>query len=385
MEFGSAEELFAALRTPDALARRRVLGWVATNPEKAIALGGAGGEDVVDAMLGLINRDWSYPHWQDIAIAVGAFDSPKVTAFLLDLLATADESGQAFDAATGLERRRDREGVRERVAEILMGEGPPERLAAAAQVLAPEEDLPENVAIRAALFEDTDPAPISEANADAWSRELDGPAAEQARERLGGQGAAAINLLASRWGRLGPETRAWLVAWAAEEAPDADLTAGLVDIALGDEAEEVALAALEAGQRLSRAPSGQRLARWAEHPEPEVRAIAVAAGASVDLDAIVGAGTEPPEVLAAAIERLREARGEEAAGAIARHLESDSHEVRSAARDELVAIGQPAIEWLRPYVHSSAPETRATAVRALLDLGDDDWLAQELLDEPRPQ
>lgn len=385
MDFGSAEELFAALGTPDALARRRVLGWVATHAEEAIALGGVGGRDVVDVMLGLINRDWSYSHWQDVAIAVGAFDSPKVTAFLLDLLATADESGEAFDAASGLERRRDREGVTQGVAEILMGDGPPERLAAAAQVLASEPSLPDDVAIRVSLFEDTEAPPIGEANAEAWMRELDGPVAEQARERLEGQGAGGIDLLASRWERLGSESRAWLLAWAAEEAPDAEATASLVDAALADESEEVALAGLEAGERLPEgAVSEDRLARWAEHPEPEMRATAVAAGARVDLDAIVEAGTEPPAVLAAAMGRLRSVRGEEAAGAIAPHLESDSHEVRSAARDELVEIGAPAIEWLRPYVHSGAPETRAAAVRALLDLGDDEWLAEELLDE-RPQ
>jgi hypothetical protein len=39
------------------------------------------------------------------------------------------------------------------------------------------------------------------------------------------------------------------------------------------------------------------------------------------------------------------------------------------------------VEPLRGLVTAPEPEARAAAVRALLDLGDDDWLREELLDE----
>ena len=48
------------------------------------------------------------------------------------------------------------------------------------------------------------------------------------------------------------------------------------------------------------------------------------------------------------------------------------------------ALGAAAVEPLRPLVRSSSPETRAAAVRALLDLGDDEWLASELLEGDAP-
>jgi HEAT repeat protein len=56
--------------------------------------------------------------------------------------------------------------------------------------------------------------------------------------------------------------------------------------------------------------------------------------------------------------------------------------VRAAARGALVALGPGAIDELRPLARSSSPAVRAAAVSALLDLGDDEWLAAELLDRP---
>jgi HEAT repeat protein len=77
----------------------------------------------------------------------------------------------------------------------------------------------------------------------------------------------------------------------------------------------------------------------------------------------------------------RAARDPQAASAadLAARLASDSWEVRSAARDALAALGQGAVEQVRPLVGDPRPEVRAAAARTLLDLGDDEWLQRELL------
>lgn len=382
LSFESAEQLFDALGTPDALARRRVLVWVGTHPADAIALGTSGGRDILGVLFGLINRDWAYPYWQDVAITIGAFDSPPVTDFFCDLLATATDSTEAYDAASALERRRGTEGVRERVIEIATGDGPPERLAAAAQVLAEEQDLPEEAAIRVSLLEDEIEAPaLDERTAGRWLDELTGPFGDQARDQLELQGPSALRVVAGHWPDLGQEDRRWLLEWASEAVPGEPEAAELVRRGLQSGDDEVALTALECAVVLpDGALESDDLAPWVDHERLELRAAAIAAGAPADLRSLLSERETEPEMVVAALGRAGAAGGEGAAEAIAPHLGSDSLEVRNGARDAMVSLGEVAIDRLRRLVHSDSPEARAGAVRALLDLEDDDWLAAELLE-----
>jgi hypothetical protein len=382
LSFESAEQLADALAVPDAMARRRVLGWVATHPAEAIALGPVAGRDILDLLFGLINRDWAYSYWQDVAVTIGAFDSPRVTEFFLDLLASATSSPQAYHAADELERRRGADGLRERVIEIVTGDGPPERIAAAAQVLSGAQDLPEEAAIRVSLLEDDADAPrIDQQNTARWLGELEGPFGEPAREELELQGPEALHVVAAHWTDLSEDDQGWLLEWASEAVPDGPVTVELVRRGLESEDDEVSLAALQGAVAL---PDGAlepgELARWADHERPDLRAAAIAAGAPADLESLLSGGEDDPEVLVAALERLGAGRRTEAGDAIAPQLGSDSLVVRNAAREAMVSLGSEAIARLRPLVHSDSPEVRAGAVRALLDLGDDEWLEAELLE-----
>jgi hypothetical protein len=381
LHFESAEELFRALGTTDALARRRVLAWIAANRAEVLAFGPFAGRDILDLLFGLINREWAYAYWQDVALTLGAFDSPRVTDFFLDLLATAPDALQADDAANALELRRDAEGVRERVIGIVTGDGPPDRLAAAAQVLAEERDLPEDAAIRVSLLEDeVEAPPADERTAGRWVAELAGPFGEQARDRLEHQGPPALRAIAGRWDELSAEDRRWLLEWAGEGAPREADAIELVRRGLESDDEEVALAALECAAALpEEALDRGGLAPWVQHERSEIRAAAIAAGAPADLRALLAEAEAEPEVIVAALGMA--GAGDIPAEAMTPHLGSDSLEVRNAARDALVALGATAVEPLRELVHSDSPEVRAGAVRALLDLGDDDWLAGELLEE----
>jgi hypothetical protein len=208
----------------------------------------------------------------------------------------------------------------------LLGDGPPERIAAAAQLLVAAELPPRGAVIVATLEEERPAPPLDDATLAAWLEVLRGPFASSARERLEEQGAPALEALVGGWEDLDEVDRAWLAGWAAGESP--------------------ALAA-QLGEQL----------------EP-------------------GAG-EPD---AAAALRRDLAAGEAEPATVVTHLRSDSEAVRSAARDALVALGEPSVEVLRPLVADPGEEVRAAAVRALLDLGDDEWLAAELLgpDAPPP-
>lgn len=380
LSFQTAAGLFEALDTRDAVARRNVLGWVATHPAEAIALGPHEGRDVLDHLIGLIDRGLDYPYWEDIAIAIGAFDAPRVTAFFLDLLATADGSAQAYDAASALEHRAGDPAVTAGASEVLAADGPPERLGAAAQLLAGREGLSPATAVRIAAIDPDAPAPeMSEASREAWLLELSGEFADGARERLEEQGLPAMREVALAWGSLGTPEREWLLDWASDAAPDEPVAAAVAGRGL-EPGSDVALVALRAAALL---PEGsvalEALERWTTDRRPEVRAAAIDAGASADIAALAAAPGTSPEELCAVLPRLGVSEDPGAAELIARHLGSDAIEVRSAARGALVDAGPDAVAVLRPLVHDEREETRAAAVRALLDLGDDEWLAAELL------
>ena len=379
LEFSTAEELFGALHNPNAIERRGVLAWVATHPAEAISLGTHQGQDVVDALMNLIDPAQEYRYWQDVAIAIGAFDSPKVTEFYCGMLADADETLAAMDATSALARR-DLEGQRERLIEILLTDQP-DRAAGAAELLAAVPDLPERAAVRvSALEEEGSPPELTPTAVDAWVDELGGPFGTQARGRLQQLGPDAVRALAERWERLGEEDRGWLLRWATEEIGSEAVP--LVAIAL-EGPEDLARVALDCAAALpAGAVDSEVLSRWVDHPDPGMRAAAIAGGAEADVESLLTESSEP-EVVVAAIERL--AAGEEAgrlAALLAAQLASESTEVRAAARGALVGLGPGAIDELRPLARSSSPAVRAAAVSALLDLGDDEWLAAELLDRP---
>ena len=214
--------------------------------------------------------------------------------------------------------------------------------------------------------------------ADAWVGEVGGPFAPAARDALEAQGSSALAAVAQRWDLLAEDDRVWLLEWAARQ--DAGEASRLIGRVLEGGPEALIPIALRAAAGL---PDGSvdsgLLGRWAQHEDAEIRAAAVEAGAAADPEFLLRDPGSAPELAAAAIRRLAEQRGAAAAEAIAARLGDERQEVRTAAREAIVGLGPNAIEPLRPLVKSGDAEIRAGAVRALLDLGDDEWLERELL------
>jgi hypothetical protein len=273
--FSSARDLFEAVRAAEPAERRRALGWVAGHPAESIALGAEDGRDIVDVLISLVPEGLDYPYWEDVAIAIGSFDAPRVTGFFVEVLAGATSAEQAYDASAQLGRRQ-RGGLRERLVEILLSDGPPERLAATAELLVGEDELPPAAAVRvAALEQGREPPTLTDAVADAWVDELSGHFGPQARERLEQVGAEATRALSARWERLDPDDRAWLLDWAAEVSPGA--APELIARAVESGPEELTRVALEACARLPAEASIGALRPLVRSPRPETRAAAVRA------------------------------------------------------------------------------------------------------------
>lgn len=247
-----------------------------------------------------------------------------------------------------------------------------ERAQAAATLLSGMPGLPPAALVRLSVLDPERPAPAAgPEEAAAWARELAGPFGELARDALERAGADHLRAVAGDFGGLDPADAAWLLGRA-----DADLAAELADRAAGSDDPELQLAALRAAPA---AVAPERLAELAGGGAVEVRAAAVAAGAPVDLERLLGGGEREPEVLAAAVTRYAREQGAGAAEALAALMGGEDWRVRAAARDGAVAAGDSALEPLRALVRHDREEVRAGAVRALLDLGDDEWLEREVL------
>jgi hypothetical protein len=334
LSFAGAGELFEALQGEDPLERRKIMGWVATHPDEAIGFGRVDGRDVVDVLIGLINPGFEFRYWEDIAITIGVFNAPRVTEFFARLLETADSPSAALYASRSLQRR-DRSGLADRLVAVLMGEDD-DRAVAAAELLAGDEALPPAAAVRVAVLEqEHDPPELNDEVFGAWRRELTGPFALQAQQRLEALGPDAAPRFLQAWDDLDVDGKIWLLGWTAAVAPAE--SAALADVALETGPEELALEAIQISEEAGLELESAKVARW------------------------VGADE-------ATLEQLAE------------RLSDESPEVRAEARERIVAIGPEAVATLRPLVRSEEPEVRAAAVRALLDLGDDDWLADALLD-----
>ena len=264
---------------------------MATHPAETIALGPWQGRDVLDHLLGLINRDLDYPYWEDIAITIGAFDDPRATDFFVDLLATAVEAGQAYDAASALSRRREAPGLRERIVEILLSEGSAERIAATAELLADEPELPAPAEIRVAALEQERGAPALERrHARGLARGARGPgggrsAGEARGTGNGGDAGGGAALGPPRCGE--PRVARGVDLRCRGRGPGGGGGGG----PRLEPGSDLALAGLTAAARLPAGAVGtEALERWSADDSAEVRAAAIAAGAPSDLEGIVTEG-----------------------------------------------------------------------------------------------
>jgi hypothetical protein len=122
---------------------------------------------------------------------------------------------------------------------------------------------------------------------------------------------------------------------------------------------------------------------WRRHPDPAVRLAAIRAdGAEIDWRQWF-AGEESRTVRSECVARLAEAEGAGALHDLLAYLEDDAWEVRAAARDGLIAIGEPARVPVRQRVTHPLEEVRVAAALVLVGLDDDAWLQENVIEKVR--
>jgi HEAT repeat protein len=213
---------------------------------------------------------------------------------------------------------------------------------------------------------------------------LRGPFAQDARAALSAQGDAAASSLLTQWAALDNATLAWLIDWALQTLPPraAEDVVGRVLESGDDQLLRIALARVAERPDVSIDPPVETIAQWLRHSDAEVRRAAILkSGVPFAWQRLLdlASGDTDPGVRAAATWRLSADFNARALPRLLDALGDEHWQVRAAAVDGLVALGSSVGASVRPLVDDARLPVRVAAVDVLLRLGEDDWLAVQLL------
>ncbi|MEO8904368.1 MAG: hypothetical protein ABI488_18545 [Polyangiaceae bacterium] len=389
LDIRSAQDIIAALESPDLGTRLALCQAAAAHPAHILAYGAAAGIDLVASFLNAAKKRSSLVMRKATLAALVNFDDPRVVALFRDVLQTSSESDVlrlaakrvALDASAG-----SRQFLRER----LLAETLPLRVRCIASALSATEELTQAEKLRLRLAGVGSASGVEHlperdaACAASWARELAGPFALSARrllERSGGP--AALLALLPHWTAWAVADRAWFLGWGlalfgSEQPPAA--VCSLLTWALAQPAKAVNAAALRWCSRASGAVSGSAIERFTTSEDAELRFSALLALPSQDRDwwHIARTDTEP-SVRALGIERALERAEAEPSDELARFIADSDWRVRAAVVRALSQNGAVAIERARGWLAHQDAQVRAGALRLLLDQGQERWLADNLM------
>ncbi|MBD3177090.1 MAG: hypothetical protein GF320_18090 [Armatimonadia bacterium] len=369
LAIGSAADLAAALRHPDLMVRLSVLRALAADPERAMAYGRHDGRDLVDDLLALLDGWGASPLFVAGVACLLALDDPRVLEWCEDQFARMEDPELAALVGERLADLPERRRV-ELLQPVLMAEGRPAHARISAGLLSDCRLADDACVVRRTLLLG-EPASPGDATR-LWMDELRGPWWPLARAALEDCGAQTVRALDPHARDMDDDTLTWLLRLAAEHAPD-DAPQAMAR-ALGSDDPTQLRAALGCAERAAepvREPLGSLITPLVHHPDPGVRADAVAAGAAIaDVPAALSAEAAP-EVRVALLSRLS---GNTAA--LSRVLMDDDWRVRARATELLIAAGSRAEEHVAPLVEGAPPATRLAATQVLIGLGREPWTSQ---------
>jgi hypothetical protein len=341
----TATQLLEALESTDFSLQAAVMQAISKDPAKALSYGRHEGRDVVDALIAMGSVRES-----TVALlpctTLSAFDEPRVVDFFLDRLAHG--TGKVVALATGYLMRH--EILRERVYGIVMENESLLRVRSAARLLGPPMPVdPPEVALRLALMlPNCTLPPLNEAWEPRWLEQLESVIAGQARAGIESLPEKdTLPRMISHWSQLGLDNQRWLLEWGVRSQPE-QMVEFLKDALQTDPAFVLGLL-----QKVPEAVAPLRDHLPMEHVDPRIRRWA---------RSLAGPVTESdPKALLAAL----------------RHTD---WQVRAEACEALIARGGTEIVLaVRPLATSDRLEVRAAAAQILMALGEQEWMEETLL------
>jgi hypothetical protein len=341
----TAAQLLEALESTDFALQAAVMQTISKDPAKALSYGRHEGRDVVDVLIAMGSVKESMAAFLPCT-TLSAFDEPRVVDFFLDRLARG--TGKVVALATGYLLRH--EIPRERVYDTVMENESLLRVRSAARLLGPPmpSDPPE-VALRLALMlPDCTLPPLAGVWEPRWLKQLESIIASQARAGVESLPEPdTLNRMMSHWDKLGLDNQRWLLEWGVRRQPQEMVH--LLRVALqSDPAHALSL--------LAKAPDALVLLRDelpVQHTDARIRRWA---------RSLAGTATEAdPETLLQALQHA-------------------DWRVRAEACEALIAKGGSEIVLaVRPLATSDRLEVRAAAAQILMALGEHEWMEETLL------
>ena len=384
VEITSAAKLHAALTAPDAETRLGTLEAVVADPKTALTFGLHADRDLIDVLLHQARSTPVAAEWLTLVNALAVFSDPRVVAFFTCVLAEHCEPSVLFLASDYLATRRARI-PRATLEQLLLQNDSPARARATAPLMmgigvrTPAERL--RVAL---LCEGAGKAPPFANAIDAYLAELRGPFLQDARAALIAQDDDAATALFAYWAALDNATKEWLIEWSIATLPASAIDEVIERVVDSNDEGLLRIALLRVAERpdVSITPSAEVLAHWLRHRDPGIRRAAILKSAApfalqrlvaiIDTDVDAGVG-------AAATWRLTVDFNARALPQLLNALGDEDWQVRAAAVEGLVAVGDDVRTDVRSLVHDARLPVRVAAVDVLLGLGDDAWLAEHLL------
>lgn len=312
-------------------------------PTRALRLGPHEGEDFVDLLIRLIPENHGVVK-QTMTLCLMSYQDQRTGDFLARAFATSRDAATVLHLGQRLLLDRGPEFFRP----FLWSDKAAQALAAA-RVCHDTADPREQLRI-ALLIPDARPPEITEETRDAWLAELTGPHRARAMQLAEGYN---TRLLSAGWTRLDDPQKAWWLG----------LHPDLVEQLLPT--SNLAVVAHAAHHHNLKLP-----AHFLVHDDPEVRALAIAAGwGDENLTHYLGATL--PEALAA----TRRCPPEQ----LLELLTDERWPVRAEAVRALETVEPPRLAEVRALVNAGELGQRAAAVDLLQRWGDDDWLARTLV------
>jgi len=376
----NVRELFELLRAPHPASRVMALKAIQAQPTAALSFGVSQGMDVIDVLIGESERAVGTVEWIEWLGTLQCFDDARVTDFFFNLLTNEEDPFALFIAARHLEHV-GWTSIPNGIEALLLSDGNPMRARAASSILKHAPHLSIRARVRLDLLSGGElSASLREAEVSAaWLAELKGCFSSEAMAALQARGEHAWVCLALLWENLNTPIRIWLLRWGSQDFPA--MVSGLLPQALRQHNRSLILEALRAigdvGETLVPADIRSLAAPFLCDETAEVREAAVrAAPPGVDWRAFLASEVNTVVRVASAIELTKTAR-DEAIPTLIALLDRDNWQERANAAACLASLGPIVVEALKPLIYRGCQNVRAGALRVLVDLKQDEWLAQQ--------
>lgn len=378
----TTKDIVEALRSTDPGIRFSILRAIIQHPEQAVAYGASEEWDLVEELCNQTRNLTDSPLRTLVLGALVSYKDPRVKEIFTKEI-HASENAETLTLAARYLVGEIEGGDKHSLSGLLLQNNSLKHAQAAADVMICHERLSDRERVRIAMLSSEEFAPpgLTDKTEQAWTDELHGPYASQARQLIEAEGEAAFLYLRKKWDSLGDEDKSWLLEWGTAKFPAYVIELILLGLDSGSDSDPLVLAALEAIAMLGEYGKifTPHTGRHLKSQNPAVRLAAARAGAAgVEWETELMA-EDDTSVKIEMLRRLAEEKGASAAPALVRLIEEGDWRLRAAATSALQRVSGEVAELMKPLMTHPRQAVQVAAAQVLIAAGEELWLEEQLL------